>query len=135
MLGHTHRFRVTNSTGTAIAIGDATIMGRLWRQASSGGVEWSSEKTAYSNAGSIAHGADEPGSAVDNSDAAGDGGEWIGGDFEVSLTTTGSPNGDVAIYYQASTDGGTTWPDDGGGVPVWQKTITAAGTVTEQFSL
>ncbi|UCC32131.1 MAG: hypothetical protein JSU86_07580 [Phycisphaerales bacterium] len=111
MLGHTWRFGVKNDTGVQIDTGKATIKSRMWKGSSDGTVAFQgSEGSIYSNSANITDGSYLAEDTYDNSSN-----EYEGGDFELSVTfdSGDTPSGDVLVYFERSTDGGTTWPDDG----------------------
>jgi len=134
MLAHTYRFRAKNNTGVTIPAGKITIKARRWKFASNSNdkVDESSETSVYSNGNSIADGNSEAGSTIDNSSD-----KWLGGDFMVEVDATGlsSPDGDVTIYYEVSTDGGTKWPDADKGHLACAINVTSAAVYRRAFSL
>lgn len=127
MLGHTYRFQAKNETGVSV---DVTVKGRRYKFASDGSLSFDAESTEASAAG-IANGAVGNGATRDNSSD-----KWLGGKFvAAAVAASGSPSGNVTIYFQRSTDGGTTWPDDEEGVQVATIPFTATGTKRHDFSL
>ena len=138
MLGTTYRFTAVNNTGVTFGAGDSvTIKTKRWNVDSSGvRVAESAEATVASAIlSSVASGSSASGSTQDNTAA---GTKWFGGDFSIDiLMNTGSPSGSVDIYYDISTDGGTTWPDAGKGELVASVSITAASATHKhnQFTI
>lgn len=128
-LAATYRFVAHNTTGVAIADGDITLTARRWRWTNGAKEFEANEATLYQmdEAGGLADGAFDQGDPIDNAADA-----FEGGDFLASATVGGTPNGDLILYYQISTDGGLTWPDDGAGVPIARFHFSAAGTQVKQ---
>lgn len=108
MLGHTYRYAAYNDSGASV---DVTLTERKWRIDSNGAIEWSSESTPLS-AVSVSDGAQEESSSTDNST---DG--YIGAELMLSCSGSGT-DGVVTIFLEISTDGGTDWPGDEGGIPI-----------------
>lgn len=130
LLGRNWRLQVENQTGVTIAINGCTIKARRYKFVS-GDIDYdASEQGIFDNSGTIADGAYDESSAQDNSTA-----DMLGGEFELTVTTTGSPSGYVAVYLQKSTDAGTTWPDDGEGQLVATIDIAASGTQVKHFDI
>lgn len=129
MLGSTYRFTAINNTGVAFGAGDAvTIKAIRWNVDSSGARVAEAPEATVASAilSSVASGSSANGATQDNTAA---GAKWLGGDFSVDvLMNTGSPSGTVDIYYEISTDGGTTWPDAGNGELVASIPISAASS-------
>ena len=112
MLGRNYRFSVNNTCVVNVTV---TIQARRWKWASDGSITFDSEAEVF-NESAIASSSTAwtEDTAVDNSTD-----KWIGASLEVivtpasSVTNTASTN--VNVQIQRSTDGGTTWPDDGRG--------------------
>lgn len=135
MLGKTYRFVVKNATGVALGASDSiTVNGVRWNFDSSGARNAeASEASLLSGGGSLANNDYLAGSTQDNTAA---GTQWFGGEFEFEATiSTATPNGLVELYYQTSTDGGTTWPDNGKGELIASLSFTATGTKRDSFQL
>ncbi len=109
MLGPNYRYVAYNDAGVNVTI---TVKGKPWKMASDGSRTDGSESTRI-NAASVADGAYQSSSGIDNSSD-----KYLGEKLTVTLTPSASATGPVAIFLQESTDGGTTWPSDGEGVPV-----------------
>jgi photosystem II stability/assembly factor-like uncharacterized protein len=113
MLGRNYRFSVNNGTTAAVEIG-VTIQARLWKFGTDGSLTFSSETEVFNELNiAVSATAWTEDTAVDNSTD-----KYIGADLEIVITPEASITGLVSIQIQKSTDGGTTWPDDGLGIPV-----------------
>ena len=146
MLARDFKFVVKNDTGVTIEQNAITINGRKYKGSSDGTVEFESaeETSMYINdaTAGIVDGAYEGGDAFDNSGTAD---EWVGGAFELTVaipSSTGAATyaGNIEVYYHPSTDGGTTFADDGEGhlvcVLALATTITSAtATFVKTFEL
>ena len=132
MLARNWRFGIQNDIGVALGAAGAVIKARRWKGSSDGTVAFeASEAVIYSNAASIGSGSYQPEDNVDNSAD-----EYEGGAFELTITIgTGTPTGDITVYYEVSTDAGGTWPDANEGSPVCVLNITATGTFVKTFQL
>lgn len=131
MLAYHYRFTAYNACGQTVAIGGVVLKGRRWKFGSTGALVYEgSEASLLSNASTIANAGYASSSGVDNSTDL-----FIGGDFELTFTAPASASGDLTIYLDVSTDGGTTWPTNGLGVAVCTISVTASGTYTKAFSL
>lgn len=108
MLGHTYRYAAYNASGASV---DVTITELRWKFSSNGAVVWSSETTRM-NAQTVADAAQEESSTIDNSTDL-----YIGAQLTVVAAGSGS-DGVVTIFLEQSTDGGTDWPGDQGGIPI-----------------
>lgn len=100
------RLVAVNDVGEQIDTGEITIDYRTYKGDGSGGVSYGAEQTA-SNSGNIADGGEEDitGTVNNTSDAA----VGIVGNVAVDLSTGTAPDGDVEVYVEGSTDGGTEW--------------------------
>lgn len=109
MLGVTYRYQAYNGTASTVTV---TVKDRPWKFASDGSRTDASEATQI-NAASVSAGTYSTGSSVDNSSV-----KNLGSVLTVTFAPGSSATGAVAVLLQQSTDGGTTWPSDGEGVPV-----------------
>lgn len=127
MLGETFRFQVLNETGQTINVGsggDVVINTKLSKFDSNGALSFDVETEQFNLSSNLTDGSYSSGSAIDNSTD-----KWLGGDVEITVTTdNASSAGDVSIFLQRSTDGGTTWPSDGEGIPIAVFTFTTNET-------
>lgn len=128
MLGARYRIICFNNSGTSsnASAGTTTVKRKGWYIDSTGKPIWeASPTTIFSNAGAITTGSYDTSDAtsVDNAGATN---PYIGAEFEFKFTATGSPTGLVTFFLQRSTDGGTTWPDNGQGEVLCTIAPTAA---------
>ena len=131
MLPETYRFQIFNESGETIAIAGATIKGLRYNYNSQAVIQYEAAEAAlYSNAGGINDAAYDESAAIDNSSDL-----FIGGHFELTVTTPATPDGNVSCFLQRSTDGGTTWDDDGLGELVAVINFAAAATLVKSFEL
>lgn len=132
MLAKTYRFVAQNNTGVALASTDSITITAIRKSFSTTGFGFETAQSTELSGGSLlASAAFLVGATIDNS-ATG----WEFGDFVVSATiTTATPTGTVSIWYQVSTDGGTTWAINGLGIPMVSLGFTATGTQTTNFSI
>lgn len=133
MLARNYRFTALNSCGQQIASSGIVITGRRWKFNSSGAVVFeSSEAALYTSPSAINNAAYyvPSGSGIDNSTDL-----YVGGDFRFTLVAPASSAGDVTLYYEFSTDGGTTWPTNGNGIIVCTISASAATTYYKGFSV
>lgn len=131
MLAKTYRFRVGNTTDETLAIGAVTIKGIRHNFNSQATISYeSSEAALYSNTGTIADAAFEAGGTIDNSSDL-----YLGGHFELTATAPGTPDGNVTVYLERSTDGGTTWDTAGLGDIVAAINFTSASTQVKSFEI
>lgn len=119
MLGPTYRYQAFNGTGVSVTV---TVKDRAWKFASDGSRTDASEAT-HINAVSVGAGAYSNSSAVDNSSV-----KNLGANLLCTLAPSASATGPVLVLLQQSTDGGTTWPSDGEGVPVASNYFNASST-------
>ena len=131
-LPHAYRFTVYNASGVTISTGAAVVYARRRKISGTDGqlVYEASEATLYSNGAGIATATFAVGATVSNATD-----KYLSGDFVFQVTTTGSPNGDVFLYFERATDGGTTrWPDNGLSAILVKLSFTSAGTKRIDFS-
>jgi len=122
-----YRLVAVNSTGVQIDASLITVDIKPFSGDGSGGVSHGSEQTG-SNSSSIAAGASQVLLTVNNSTAIG-----LNGNVNANLSTNGStPSGDVDVFIERSTDGGTSWERDP--TPVFTENFTSktdkSGTIT-----
>lgn len=126
MLGRNYRFSVNNQLGVNITV---TIQARRWKLASDGSISFDSEAEVFNEA-AIASSSTTwtEDTAIDNSTD-----KWLGADLEIIITPastyTSSATTVVSVQIQRSTDGGTTWPDDGRGETIFRATGPGSTTV------
>jgi len=102
-----YRLVAVNRTGVQIDSGLVTVDIKPFSGDGSGGVSHGSEQTG-SNSSSIAAGSSQTILTVNSSTAIG-----LNGNLNASLSTNGStPSGDVEVFIERSTDGGTSWEQD-----------------------
>lgn len=131
MLPRNYRFVTENLLGQTIGAGDVTVTARRKKLDSNGAVSFEpAEGTAYNNAGTITTGSLDAGSAIDNSTD-----KFMEGDFLFEVVAPASSNGDVNLYLQVSTDGGTVFDDNAINLPVATLSFTASGTKRRAFFL
>ena len=107
MLGRNYRFSVNNNT--AVSMTSVTINARRWKFGTDGSLTFDSEADVFNEATiSASATAWTEDAAIDNSTD-----KYIGADLEIIITPSASATGMVTVQIQRSTDGGTTWPDDG----------------------
>ena len=130
MLGPTYRFTAYNATGQTLAANAVTIKPRRWKYASDGSLtdEASGAADTLAQTSTLANAAYKTGTTQDNTTN-----KYLGGFFEITITTPASSNGDVSIYCERSVDGGTTWPDNGRGELV--TTINFVGVATKRDTI
>ena len=120
-LGHTYRWQAYNGTGGTVVV---TVWARLWKLASDGSITWSTEQTPIS-ASSITTGAYGNSSTIDNSSD-----KYLGAELTVLMDVSASLTGAVTLFIQRSTDGGTDWPSNGGGIAAGSFYFAASSTDT-----
>jgi hypothetical protein len=131
-LPHTYRFAVYNTCGIEIAIGAAKVYARRRKIDGTGTLlNEGAEATVFSNANAIATATYSLGTAVSNATDL-----WLSGDFVFEVALTGAPNGDVFLYFERATDGGTGhWPSQQLGAVIAKIYFNAATTLRTDFSL
>jgi len=113
-----YRLVAVNSTGVQIDSGLVTVDIKPFSGDGSGGVSHGSEQTG-SNSSSISAGSSQVLLTVNGSTAIG-----LNGNVNGNLSTNGStPNGDVDVFIERSTDGGTSWERDP--TPVFMENFTS----------
>lgn len=135
MLGKTYRIVAQNSTGVAFGAADViTIKAVRWNISSTGARNAEASEATLTAAGagnSLAIGGFVATATQDNTAAST---FWFGGEFKFTVTiSTATPNGNVNFYMQQSTDGGTTWPDNGKGEMIKSINFTATGTQNDSM--
>lgn len=129
MLGRNYRFSVNSQAGVNVTV---TIKARRWKYASDGSISFESSEVTVFNQSGIASSAtawtnDSP---IDNTAT----GLYVGADLLITVTpassVTNSASTNVFVQVQRSTDGGTTWPDNGRGTPVAQVNLPTGSTAT-----
>lgn len=127
-----YRFSAVNDLGQTIAANGIQVTGRRWKITSGAYDEETSEATLLDNAGTVADGVYEEGTKQSNDDA---GTGWLGGSFVLKVIAPTSSSGTVTLYFDISTDDGTTWPNNGLGIQVAQIAFTTSGTRRVSFQL
>lgn len=131
MLGSHYRFQAKNATGQTITASSITVRTRRDKYGSDGSLTLeATEATVLSSGSTLANAAFLSGTTVDNTTD-----KWLGGTFIFAVTAPASAAGDVTLWLQHSTDGGTTWPDDGTGIQVANLTFATSGTKRAEFLL
>ena len=135
MLQKTYRFSYKNATGVAFgATDDVVIKARRWNFNSSGAFTPESAEAILTTAGagnSLANNGWINCITQDNTTVG-----WFGGEFLVTATvSTATPNGNVEIWMDFSTDGGTTWNDNGSSRFITALKFTVTGTQHKSFEL
>lgn len=126
-----YRFKILNSSGVSLSSANVKVYARRFKFGSNGALSYeSSENNIYSNSGSVSNSNYDSSSMIDNTTDL-----WIGGAFVLEVTTTGSPNGNVILFFERSTDGTTRVDTNGVGDVVAVLNFTAAGTKYKSFSL
>lgn len=116
MLGHTYRYQVYNGTGVSVTV---TLKARSYQGEGSGRTD--AAEVTHISAAATAAGAYANGSTQS---ATKDTGAHITFTFAPASSATGR----VQVYLQTSTDGGTTWPDNGKGLPVASHYFSASSS-------
>lgn len=137
MLGKTWRLVAVNNTGVAMAATDTVVANiTRWNIGSTGArvAEATAVNLFASTAGnSLANGAYVAGNTQDNTAV---GTFWFGGELDLRASVnTATPAGNVSFYYQTSSDGGTTWPDNGQGELIDSINFTAVGTQKDSVAI
>lgn len=134
MLGPTYRFRLLNSTGQSLAQNSVTLKTIREKFTSAGALslEGSEASLAFATlaAGVLTTGSYDATATQDNTTNL-----YLGGTFVWTVTAPASSNGNVTVWLQHSTDGGTTWPDDGEGIQMPLLNFTTSGTKRKEFRL
>lgn len=131
VLPRNYRVKVYNQTGQTISANNIKVFGRRYKVASDGSITFeASEATLLDNGSGLNNNTYLAGPAQDNSSD-----KWVGGDFTFKVTAPASSNGPVTLFFERSTDSGTTWDDDGLGLPVARLDFTTSGTKVVTFSI
>lgn len=121
-----YRFQLKNTTAGTSSATASTVKMRRVKPATDGSADYEGSEQSALSGGSIASGGYANGSGYDNDVSAG----YLGADLFITVV-----NGTSAGYYelrmQASTDGGTTWPDNGKGEAVWVGYVGASATLKD----
>jgi len=113
-----YRLVAVNSTGVQIDSGLVTVDIKPFSGDGSGGVSHGAEQTG-NNSSSISAGSSQVLLTVNGSTAIG-----LNGNVNAALSTNGStPSGDVDVFIERSTDGGTSWERDP--TPVFTENFTS----------
>lgn len=120
-LGNYFRYQVYNGTGGTVTV---TLDEKRWKYASDGSVTWSTEQTPIS-ASAISTASYGNSSGIDNSSD-----DYLGAKLTMLMDVSSSLTGAVTLFLQHSTDGGTTWPSDGHGIPIGSYYFNASSTDT-----
>ncbi len=124
MLGANWRIVVKNATGATS--GAVSVKGKRWKPNSSGEYDPENTEQTFFSVSTITSGSYSTGSGVSN-DAAGE--NYYGATMAVSITN-GTSAGDYEVWLQTSTDGGTTWPNNGAGTLLGVFNVAASSTGT-----
>jgi hypothetical protein len=127
MLGANYRWQVYNGTGVSVTI---TAKVKQWKFDSSGALVFAAESTplnavvastlTYANSAGINNATDK----------------YLGTQMTVLFDVAAAATGNVIVYLQQSTDGGTTWPTDGDGLVVGSHYFNASSVdVTQNFEV
>jgi len=123
------RLSINNQSGVNV---DVTITARRWKFDNTGALVYSTEATVYNQTGiASSTTAWTTGTVQDNSAGAD---LWLGADLLVTITPASSATLNVALQIEGSTDAGTTWPRQGGGVDIRGFSTSAAVTGAQRFS-
>jgi hypothetical protein len=113
-----YRLVAVNSTGVQIDSGLVTVDIKPFSGNGSGGVSHGSEQTG-SNSSSISVGSSQVLLTVNGSTSIG-----LNGNVNAELSTNGgTPSGDLKVFIERSTDGGTSWERDP--TPVFTENFTS----------
>ena len=120
-LGHTYRWQVHNGTGVSVT---ATVDVRRGKYGSDGAPAWAAEQVPI-NAASVSTLSYSNSATQDNSTD-----KYTFAEVTLQATPASAPAAGttLALYLQRSTDGGATWPDNGGGQFVAAISFAAATT-------
>ena len=132
-LPRNYRFTAFNSTGQTILQNNITVESRRYKFTSAGALSFDGSETQVyimDVGGGLATATYDNGTAVDNSSDL-----YIGGDFEFTVVAPASSDGNVLLYFDSSTDAGSTFPDNGLGILVATLNFTTSGTKITNFSL
>jgi hypothetical protein len=125
------RIQVKNATGQTS--GAVSIKGKRWKPGSSGEIDHEDTEQTFLSVASIASGAfAAPSNPGISNDGTGEG--YHGVQLSISITN-GSSAGNYEIYLQHSSDGGTTWPDDGEGELIGVIAVDVSATKKTNLSI
>lgn len=126
-----YRFLVENKTGQTLAANAVKVYAKRDKFDSNGAIVFeASQATLFDNGSTIANNTFANGSTVDNTTD-----KYLSGDFLFEVTAPASSNGNVNLYVQRSTDGGTTWGDNAPTATVLSVlNFTTSGTKKRGFS-
>lgn len=130
MLAKCYRITAYNSTTQTLAAHGLVMTGRRWKYNSGDLAYESSEAALIDNSSGLTNASYLSTSTIDNSSTL-----YFGGDFKVTVIAPASSVGSVVIYYEVSTDGGSTWPTAGRGYIAKTIAVPSAGTYSENFRL
>jgi hypothetical protein len=121
MLPRNYRVTAFNAAGATATV---TVKARRWKINSSGVLEYEASEATLLSGVSVSNAAYSSSTGQDNSSAL---------YFGMSLTFTvaipsGTLAGNVTLFFERSTDGGTTWDDNGRGQVIGTLAFTATGT-------
>ncbi len=123
MLAPHYRLTLLNSTGQTLAANVSSVKGLRYKWTNGTKEYESSEATLLDINSTVTTGTYFNGTSIDNTTT-----KWDGGHLTATIVAPASSNGDVVIFYETSSDGGTTWPDAGQGVPIARVNFTTSGT-------
>lgn len=129
-LPRNYRFTIKNNTGQTITANNINVYARRHKYVGGVLTYEGSEDTVYTNSGSVTTGSYDSGTGEDNNTDA-----FVGGAFRFSVTAPVSSSGTVELYLDVSTDGGSTWDDNGLGTFIAALNFTATGTKKLGFRL
>jgi hypothetical protein len=125
-LGPTWRVTILNSTGQTIAANSLFVYTKRIKFDSANGLVFESgEATILSSGSTLANAAYLTGTTQDNTGASA---LWFYAILRFKVTAPASSNGNVALYLEHSTDGGTNWDDNGLGRLIALLNFTTSGT-------
>lgn len=106
MLGTAYRYQIYNGTGVSVTM---TVKQKQFKFDTDGSLLTSTEGTPISavSVGTLAY---SNSSLIDNSSN-----KYLGANITWTAAPGASATGNVSLFLQRSTDGGTTWPSDGRG--------------------
>lgn len=128
MLSRQYRFMVQNTVG--VTASGIFINGLRKKFDSTGSLYLESTPISMVSGLSIANNTYASGNTIDNSSD-----KYLGGDFEVvGVFNTGSPSGDLVVYFNRSVDG-NNFDDNGLGDVVSVLTVIGTGTKRVTFEI
>lgn len=107
------RLALFNQTGITISNfpnSGPTVVGRRVRFDTNGSLSYEAVHVSFFSISSlsgngIGNGSYQPGSSFSNTAST-----WLGGEFVFSAGTVSNASGNLTLYLEFSTDGGSTWP-------------------------